>query len=122
MYTKSLKFVIPGKVLLALKMLNGLEDGVGTPTFSTAKGSMAQMADFADSEPMMLDIPVDDPPVVQKASLLSDQELLLPPTFENPAPAAVDLDLSDNNSNLIDFDPSIFSLDLPETKLDADKS
>ena len=76
--------------------------------FSAAKSDMGNSIDFADSQPMMLDMPL--------AQNKEVPELLLPPTFEAEAPASVDLDLSDSKDNLIDFDPSIFSLDLPESK------
>lgn len=80
--------------------------------FSAAKSDMDSMPDFADSEPMMLDMPQILPE--EAPSISSD--LLLPPTFEAQPAFDVDLDLSEPKDNLIDFDPSIFSLDLPESK------
>ena len=82
--------------------------------FSTAKSGFAIMNDFSDSEPIMLDMPELEPEAPVAVSLAPD--LLLPPTFENQPTAEIDLDLSEPKDNLIDFDPSIFSLDLPETK------
>jgi pilus assembly protein FimV len=114
--------------------LVGNHDSAEASTFIAAKSAVDAMPDFADSEPMMLDLPFDaeDTPVAiepatAEAVTSNDPiayeapDLLLPPTFESPAPAAVDLDLSDNNSNLIDFDPTIFSLDLPATQADEEK-
>ena len=81
-------------------------------SFSAAKTDLGMMADFADSEPIMLEMP--KPEVSEPVAVAPD--LLLPPTFDGQSSAEVDLDLSEPKDNLIDFDPSIFSLDLPETK------
>ena len=81
-------------------------DDAHVVSFSAVKADMDDMLDFADSQPMMLDIPQQS----------STPDLLLPPSFEGVPTADIDLDLSDSNTNLIDFDPSIFSLDLPESK------
>jgi pilus assembly protein FimV len=111
------------------KLLNGSDEGVDAPSFSAAKAGSVAMADFADSELAMLDLPLTAPEDVRppeafaQASYMMDApELMLPPTFDKPESAGLDLDLSDNNSNLIDFDPTIFSLDLPESKPDAEKN
>ncbi len=112
------------------KVLNGGADSPDAHTFSAAKIAAAGMPDFADSEPMTLDLPFDadtpvdvlvEPSAASESASLDVPDLLLPPTFESPQPAAVDLDLSDNNSNLIDFDPTIFSLDLPQGQSDDEK-
>ena len=81
-------------------------DDAQVESFSALKADMGAMPDFADSLPMMLDMPQEQ----------SVPELMLPPSFEDVSATNVDLDLSDGNNNLIDFDPSIFSLDLPESK------
>jgi hypothetical protein len=116
------------------KVLNGSTDSADAHTFSAAKVAAAGMPDFADSEPMMLDLAFDsDAPddvtvdgaaessAASESISLDAPDLLLPPTFDSPEPAPVDLDLSDNNSNLIDFDPTIFSLDLPQAQSDEEK-
>lgn len=90
-------------------------DESGVPhnhVFSTAKMDLDNVNDFADSEPISLDIT----PAATEDRFSVATDLLLPPVFEGPAEAEVDLDLSEPKNNLIDFDPSIFSLDLPETK------